>query len=254
MPKTNHSTINKNKPPTGFIGAVIVTYQTSADQLQRCLKSLQQNDIQDISIINNDTNNLGFAAAANLGAAKLTNELLLFINPDAQLIPNTMNKASQLLRNQQRIGILGLMLCGPDYQNETNCYGPSVTPISLFTRHLFPKPIISLPQLTGWVSGGAMIVKQSTWQELSGFDPRFFLYWEDVDLCFRARSAAWTICIMPSIKVIHERGSSMQNLTHKTLLYDQSADKYFQKHYSKPIWFFQHYSRRLYRLLSHSVD
>lgn len=234
-----------------------MTYKTPADQLQRCLKSLQQNNIHDIYIINNDTNNPGFAASANQGATKLANELIFFINPDAELIPNTIHKAIQLLHNQQQVGVVGLMLCRPDYQNETNCYGPLVTPISLFSRHLIsktPKTTSSQPHSVGWVSGGAMIIKRSIFQKLSGFDPRFFLYWEDVDLCLRARQDGWTVCIMPSIKVIHERGASLHNLAQKTRLYDQSADKYFNKHYSKPIWLWQHYSRVLYRLLSRSVD
>ena len=242
------------KPPINPIGAVIVIYKTPADQLQQCLKSLQQNNIQDINIINNDTNNPGFATAANRGAAKLTNELILFINPDAELVPNTIHKAVQLMLKEQKIGVIGLMLCGPDYQNETNCYGPPVTPISLFLRHILSKPTPLKTQPTGWVSGGAMIIKRSIFNKLSGFDPRFFLYWEDVDLCLRARQNGWAVYIMPSIKVIHERGASLQNLTQKTRLYDQSADKYFNKHYSKPIWLFQHYSRLLYRYLSHSVD
>ena len=236
------------------IGAVVVTYKTSAEQLKRCLKSLQQNDISDVSIVSNDVNNVGFAAAANKGAKKLCNELILFINPDAELIPNTINKAVRLLQNNQRIGIMGLMLCDLDYRDEINCYGSKVTPISIFIRHATRKPVLSKARFTGWVSGGAMLVKHSAWQELMGFDSQFFMYWEDVDLCRRASEFGWEVCIMPSVKVIHQRGASLQDLAQKTRIYDESADKYWHKHYSKSICLWQRYSRILYRLLSQSVD
>jgi GT2 family glycosyltransferase len=241
-------------PSIGSVGAVIVTYKTPTEQLQKCLKSLRQNDIHSVSIVNNDTTNPGFATAANQGAAKITNELILFINPDAELIPNTITKAVRLFQNQQEVGVVGLMLCNLDHQEETHCFGPPVTPISLFLRHFMSQSIPSQPRPVGWVSGGAMIIRRSAFQALAGFDPQYFLYWEDVDLCHRARQAGWHVYIVPSIKVVHQRGASLRDLAKKTRYYDQSADKYFHKHYSKPIWLFQHYSRILYRFLSHSVD
>jgi GT2 family glycosyltransferase len=238
----------------GSIGAVVVTYKTPAEQLRRCLESLKQNNVNDVIVISNDKNNVGFAAAANAGAKKLTNELILFINPDAELIPSTIYKAIKLLRNKPRVGIVGLMLCDFDYKEEDNCYGSPVTPMSLYLRHIIPKINLSKSNEVGWVSGGAMIVRRSMFNALSGFDSQFFLYWEDVDLCRRAHQDGWAVCILPSVKVMHERGASLHDLKQKTVFYDQSADKFFHKHYSKSIWLFQRYSRRLYRLLSQSVD
>jgi len=233
---------------TNLIGTVIVTYHTPPDQLQRCLASLHQNNINDIAIIDNSEQNIGFAAGANQGAAKITKPYLLFINPDAYLTPNTIYPTLRLLQTRPNIGILGLMLCQSNLQPETSCFGRPVNPFSIFTRHFAPPVIPREPSPVGWVSGGAMIISSQAWQKLSGFDSRFFLYWEDVDICRRAWQAGYQVYLAPSAKVIHERGSSLKDITQKTRYYDESADNYFRKHYPKPICLWQRYSRHLYRL------
>jgi len=236
------------------IGAVIVTYHNSPNQIDQCLKSLHQNDIYQISLISNDKNNRGFAAAANLGADKLSTDYLLFINPDAYLLPGVIPPAIRFFNQHKTIGIVGLSLCNPSLEPETNCCGSPVTSFSLITRHLTSSHPPEQPQSVGWVSGGAMIIRRRLWQQLHGFDPRFFLYWEDVDLCRRALKLNQQIFYHPHLRVIHERGASLSDSPHKTKLYDQSADKYFCKHYSKPICLSQRYLRYLYRLVSPSVD
>jgi len=236
------------------IGAVVVTFQTSAAQLQACLASLQQNGVTNQQAINNDKNNIGFAAAANAGAGQLTNEFVLFLNPDAELLPGSLALPLSYLSRHPKVGIVGPLLYNHDKVYETKCYGQSVSLWSLFGRRLAPSRLPANPQAVGWVSGGAMLIRRSVFEELSGFDPSFFLYWEDVDLCRRAWLAGWSVHLLPSWRVLHQRGASLSDQAAKTRLYDKSADNYFHKHYSKPIWLFQRYLRYLYRLFSPLVE
>ncbi len=232
------------------VGAVIVTYHTPAEQLARCLCSIEQNSILDHQIVNNDTHNIGFAAAVNQGAQNLTNEYLLFLNPDAALKPNTLNFPLKYISQHPQVGIVGPLLINDHYVCEEDCYGEPINLWSLFIRRLVKHQPPSQPQAVGWVSGGAMLVRRSVFQALSGFDPNFFLYWEDVDLCQRARQAGVAVHLLPSWQVFHQRGASSTDSALKTHFYDKSADNYFRKHYSKPIWLLQRYLRMLYRLVS----
>ncbi|MFH1353868.1 MAG: glycosyltransferase family 2 protein [bacterium] len=233
------------------VGAVIVTYHTSSQLLQRCLISLRANGIKDISVINNtQENNPGFAAAANNGAAKLGNEYLLFINPDAFLTPGSAAAAQDYLECHPGAGIVGFLLTSPGGQPEKHSFGRPVTPLTLITRHFTQQRVPLQPASVGWVSGGAMLIRRNLFRQLGGFDPRFFLYWEDVDLCYRARQAGHQIIFLPQAKAVHQRGASLSDRQRKTKLYDQSADKYFRKHYPDMICLLVKSARSLYRFFS----
>jgi hypothetical protein len=236
------------------IGAIVVTYQTPVDLLRRCLVSLKQNGIDDLRIVANDADNIGFAAAVNRGAGGLTNDFLLFLNPDAELLPNSLHLPLRYLSDHPRVGILGPLLFNREYTCEKNCFGEPVNPWSLFSRHLARRRLPAVPQAVGWVSGGSMFVRRSVFLELSGFDPQFFMYWEDIDLCRRAQANGWQVHLLPAWKVLHQRGRSSSDEVVKTRLYDNSADKYWRKHYSKPIWLSQRYLRFIYRSLSPLAD
>jgi len=232
-------------------GAVVVTYQTPNGLLQNCLTSLRISGIQDISVINNtQKNNPGFAAVANQGAARLTNDYLLFINPDAALAPGALAIAWCYLDDHSSVGVVGFLLRSPAGQVETMSFGAPVTPLSLITRHFVKPRLPKHPAPVGWVSGGALIIRRRLFKQLGGFDPQFFLYWEDVDLCRRAREAGWQVILLPQAGVLHQRGSSLSDNWRRTKLYDQSADKYFRKHYPEMICLMVRSARSLYRLLS----
>jgi GT2 family glycosyltransferase len=267
---------NKTGPrftqPSSFssAGAVVVTYRTSSFTLKTCLKSLHDNNIKKIVVVDNENDpiiktiarqftaiylssptNLGFASAANLGGAKLSTQHILFLNPDAQLSTGACAEAVKFLLTHPHVGIVGLTLVSPNGQPEKNCFGPPVTPLSLITRHFFRFKSASRP---GWVSGGAMLIRRRLWLKLKGFDPRFFLYWEDVDLCRRAHQASWQIAHLSTAKAIHHRGASSTNQNKKTKLYDKSADNYFRKHYPKTICLILRQLRLFYRLFLPQVD
>ncbi len=234
-------------------GAVIVTYKTPDDQLAKCLTSLRREGVNDVVITNNDKDNRGFAAAANEGASLLASELILFLNPDAYLTTGVLLPAERLMAEKTSVGVVGLMMCAVNGEAEESSFGRTVTPWTLLIRHWQPRASIKSkrePVAVGWVSGGAMLVRREAFCKVGGFDQQFFLYWEDVDFCRRIKLAGWQVVLLPTGGVIHQRGASLADSQQKTSLYDESADKYFRKHYPKLVWLVYQKARRLYRFFS----
>lgn len=232
-----------------LVDVVIVTYHSAAT-LDRCLSSLASPLINQKIIIDNTANNRGFASAANLGAAQATAPYILFLNPDAALTPHALEVATQYLEAHPTTAATGFALQNEAGQWELNSFGPLPTLTTLFLRRFRKQTLPTKPALVGWVSGAALLIRRSIFEKIKGFDADFFMYWEDVDLCHRIQKAGFSIVLLPSAVVIHQRGGSLSNAAKKTALYDASADKYFRKHYATTICFLQHWLRRLYRLVS----
>lgn len=249
---------------------VIATYNNEAT-IEKCLQGLKSNGITNVVLVDNNSadstlslvppeaylikNNInkGFATAANQGAQYFSAQAdvpdyYFFINPDAFLIePDLIKRAETYLDNHKRVGIVGLLLCDLAGKPESQGFGDEVDLSTLVSRHFSTKQTLTAPKQVGWVSGGAMIVRRSTWEQLGGFDPKFFMYWEDVDLCRRANKAGSEVVILPDLRVLHQRGASLADSRQRHVLYNQSADIYFRKHYPKPIWLTQKLLRRIYR-------
>ncbi|MGH9857925.1 MAG: glycosyltransferase family 2 protein, partial [Acidobacteriota bacterium] len=132
-------------------------------------------------------------------------------------------------------------------QPEPYGYGKTVSLPTLLSRRLPKERVLSDMFRVGWVSAAAMLVRRQVFQMLDGFDPDFFMYWEDVDFCYRARLAGVNVAVVPKARAIHQRGHSSSLTRQKTTWYDQSADRYFRKHYSKPVWLFHRLLRTIYR-------
>lgn len=249
-------------------GAVIVTYNSAA-YLKDCVKSLRENGIDRIVVIDNNSSdescslakslagveavcspaNKGFGAACNTGALKLNTELILFINPDARLKPGSLFKARRAILSSPDIAAAGLHLLDESGNPEPDNFGPEPTLTNLFLRKLHIRGISDLRSCS-WVSAGAMLVRREAFEQVGGFDPSFFLYWEDVDLCRRFREKGFKIAFVPQAQVNHVRGASQGGLEQKTRRYDAAADRYYRKHYAKPIWITQRILRKIYRFCS----
>jgi GT2 family glycosyltransferase len=93
-----------------------------------------------------------------------------------------------------------------------------------------------------WVSGACMVVRREALEEVGGFDERFFLYWEDVDLCRRMASKGWKIIYYPKGAIQHAvGGSSENNLIRSVFEFHRSAYHYYLKHHGS--------NRQIFKLL-----
>jgi N-acetylglucosaminyl-diphospho-decaprenol L-rhamnosyltransferase len=111
---------------------------------------------------------------------------------------------------------------------------------SLLTR-LFPKSSIvksqfpavtdqSHPTSVDWVSGACMVVRRDTLRDVGPLDERFFMYFEDADLCRRARAAGWLVYYLPHVEIVHQTGASSRSKPKAIWLLHKSAFLYHRKH------------------------
>ena len=161
--------------------------------------------------------NLGFAAAANLGAERSECPFLLFLNPDTLVLPETLFAIAAALEEHEVVG-------PRQFTDETKRL--TVSPLEAFA---FPGQSAHCPFFTGEtartsldhlrrrieildqphpvdigvLSGAALGVRRDVFEKLGGFDERFFLYWEDIDFCIRARAAGHSLRYLPAAGVVH---------------------------------------------------
>ncbi len=248
------------------VGAVVVTYN-SASTIARCVQSLVVAGCQPIVVVDNQSSdatlslvqhlpvqvivsprNVGFGAACNQGSHVVATPYLLLLNPDAALQPGALALAVAYLTEHPRVAAVGLQLENEQGQAELDGWGAEVTLWSLLIRKLHRRVRVKMAAQCGWVSGGATLLRREAFEAVDGFDEQVFMYWEDVDLGKRLRVAGWKIVFLPTARVTHARGGSRQHRVISTAHYDQSADRYFQKHYATMICLLHRWWRRLYRL------
>ena len=234
----------------------IVNYN-SRENLEKCLDSIQKGISKgynpQIIVVNNESGimdggfgnlgdveeveagkNLGFSRAHNLGAKKARGKYILFLNPDTAIFPEAIEKLIDLVEADEKIGIAGPLLVGASGAPEEEHCGFQKSPLSLIGSKL--RQSSSLAAALGgvevdWISGGAMIIRRELFHELGGFDENFFMYFEDVDLCRRAKKKGHKIVVLPAAKVIHESGQSFSDSREKKRYYYSSQDYYIKKNF-----------------------
>jgi N-acetylglucosaminyl-diphospho-decaprenol L-rhamnosyltransferase len=129
----------------------------------------------------------GFSVAANQAASIAGGDFLVFMNPDVFVTPEWLEVLVRHLSENPAVGIIAPQ---------------SHPPGKTFTSSRVPIEEVAA------VPGCAMMVRRSTWEDLGGFDPEFFLYWEDTELCWRAWLLGWRVACDLQAHVIHDEGSA----------------------------------------------
>ena len=178
--------------------------------------------------------NLGFARGNNLGLAQAQTPYVLFLNPDATITAEGIRGMLQFLEAHPQVGILG-----PAIRNERGADQLSYrypTPKSLLREALGRQPKAyaihqgSPPYRTDWVSGAVMLVRKALLDQLGGFDPRFFLYFEETDLCYRARQIGYETWTYGAAIADHLPGTSAR-MTGRLMFRGCIAEHYFRSRF-----------------------
>ncbi len=149
----------------------------------------------------------GFAANHNAALATSTSDYMLIADPDLRLPEPLFSPLEQQL-GQAHIGIVSPQAYTADGQAEDNGRG-MVTPESLFRRYILGRQqdtrrIARREQAAvDWLAGLFLAMRSETFTRLGGFDPAYFLYCEDVDLCLRARQIGLSVELIPELRIIH---------------------------------------------------
>jgi GT2 family glycosyltransferase len=202
-----------------------------------------------LTIIRNHEN-MGFAYAANQGAKVGKSGYILFLNPDSRLYPDSLVKALRFLegKGNQQVGILGIQLVDSNGVVHRNV-ARFPTPKSLFYQmlgldRLFPGHFPS-HFMTDWdhtdsrevdqVTGAFFLVRRLVFEEIKGFDERFFMYFEDLDFAYRAKQAGWSSYYLADAQALHYGGGASYQIKSKRLYYVfNSRVLYVAKHFGAP--------------------
>jgi GT2 family glycosyltransferase len=272
---------------------IIVSFNTK-DTLRECLESVERESaglrIETFVVDNNSCDgsremventfpkvrlihsgvNLGFGAANNLAIQSAQGRYLILLNSDAFLAPGSLRLAIDHMSRQPEVAIGGARLVGRDlsWQPSARMF-PTIRTDALVMTGLaarYPKSKFfghfdrtwadpSLPSQVDWVPGAFSIVRADVLEEVGLFDPRFFLYGEEVDLCRRIKKAGYEIWYWPDIVVVHVGGESARHMSDVDLAGSQvvhwrmrSTLLYYRKHHGNKAWLSKWLELLLYRV------
>ncbi len=171
--------------------------------------------------------NLGFARANNQAAEKAKGEYLILLNPDTEVMEETFIKTSLYFQSHPKVGIIGGRLENEDGSvQKSGRRDPTVLRELVYysglwryhekyfqARFDFPAGLDwEKDRLVDEVSGAYLAIRRKVVEEIGLFDERFFMYYEDADLCLRARKAGWQVVYVPEIRIKHLQGQSAKVL------------------------------------------
>lgn len=241
-----------------MLSIIIINYKSEVS-LFKCLHSLKEkacgieyeiivfnNDSQKITLPENmppvkiigNGNNVGFGNACNLAFKESSGNALFFLNPDTELLSGKLADAVALL-DDEKIGMISPEILSANDSIEKWSFGTEITPVKIILNNLIK---IGLPasslKYPDWASGAAMIIRRDVFEKIGGFDRRFFMYFEDVDLCKRIRAAGFKIRRFPLLKIRHFGGRSFTDKRLQKKMYYASQDLYISKHFGKRTSYF----------------
>lgn len=229
----------------GLVNSVLIVDNNSIDSSLGQVEALPNLPFK-LHIIRN-TENLGFGAACNQGAALADSEFLLFLNPDTLLFNNSLTVPIAFMQRPENadVGVVGIQLVDENDHIARSCARfPSV---GMFVVHSFGlNRIASFRHLNmhmeDWahdstatvnhIIGAFYLMRRSVFVSLGGFDERFFVYLEDLDLSLRVYQASWRSVYLATAQAFHAGGGTSQQVKAHRLFYSiRSRLLYGFKHF-----------------------
>jgi N-acetylglucosaminyl-diphospho-decaprenol L-rhamnosyltransferase len=165
--------------------------------------------------------NVGFGAANNHGASRATGEYVWLLNPDTEVNGEAANLLLDALQSPRCVGMVGAKLLNSDGSIQTSCVQSLPTALNqafdseLLRRNFGLWGMAALdsqsePVAVEAISGACMMIRRSDFSLVGQFDPRYFMYAEDMDLCCKIRRQGLCILYVPEAQVVHHGGGSSQ--------------------------------------------
>jgi len=228
------------------VSIIIVNYNTSS-LLKSCIESIYaqvQNCSYEIIVVDNNSSdnseevirtnfprvhfikspeNLGFGKANNLGVNHASGEYLLFLNSDTELINDAISILYEFIANCSDCGIVGGNLFSRDNlpQHSYACSLPtSRSELYRFfsrTGEFFSSKNSwfnhsNAPLKVGYITGADLMISKELFNSLNGFDPDFFMYYEETELTKRLKDLGYSVWSVPQAKIMHLKGGSLEYL------------------------------------------
>lgn len=194
-------------------------------------------------LIQNPTNR-GLSAAWNQGARAVDAPWILFLNPDTEILRGDLAALVAAGESRPDVALVGPVIRNPDGTVYESGRGfPSVLQA---VGHAFLGPFVpdnrftrgyrqvswdrSTEREVGWVSGAAMLIRRSVFEQVGAFDEQYWFYGEELDLGTRLREAGWRVLATPALEVMHVGGVSTGRSRRTHLMHSQSIYRYYRKH------------------------
>jgi N-acetylglucosaminyl-diphospho-decaprenol L-rhamnosyltransferase len=212
----------------GSVSGIVVNYHTEELTTRAVNSLLDEDEISDVAVVDNGSSeqslqslrvslpddrvtfvsseeNVGFGQGVNLGAEVTSSPLIFILNSDAEVEPRSVANLVRRLDDEPAAAVAAPMINTPSGITQIDSFGafPSLRTMLLRTNRRRSDP--SRPD---WVSGAAMLIRRSAFDQVGGFDPAFHMYLEDVDLCRRLRASGWDIVRVRKSRVVHASGAS----------------------------------------------
>ena len=204
-------------PPSGDYDIWVVDNASSDGSAEVVQKRFPQ-----VNLIDNDKN-IGFASANNLALERCQGNYILLLNPDTKVLPEALNHLSAFLDTHPKAGAAGARLLFPDRTFQTSCYPfPTLSKELWRLLHLDSLFTYGVYQQNQWdqtearkvdvIQGAAFLVRKEVLDQVGYFDPDYFMYTEEVDLCYRIHQAGWSLYWVPQSEIIHYEGQSTKQI------------------------------------------
>ena len=205
---------------------VIVVDNNSSDG---SVVGLREKFGEQVSVIANE-HNLGFGRANNLATKNASGELLFFLNSDTLVTDDILSPLAKMMSTHEKLGIISPRLLLPSGQNQPYCFGGFKWPLQKSCRQTNDLAVDERVDYwpIGWVSGAALVMRRELFVKLHGYDPHYFMYYEDLDLCYRARQSGYEVAVCPQVKLIHLGGKSSALRLRKKYYYRSQTYFYHQ--------------------------
>jgi N-acetylglucosaminyl-diphospho-decaprenol L-rhamnosyltransferase len=202
-----------------------------------------------VTLIRNPVN-AGFARAVNQAFTAARGDFVLILNPDCVLFAGALAVLVRELESHCECAIAGPAILDEDGSLQGSVRGDPTMLTGLFGRttlltRLFPNSNLARRNVrttianpasreADWVSGACMLARRTAVDAVGGFDERYFLYWEDADLCRRLRARGYTIRYVPAGRVMHIGGRSSQSARGAAIrAFHRSAFTYYATHVAR---------------------
>ncbi len=234
--------------------AVVVNYE-SGPALARCVADLRAAGLAELVVVDNGSTdgslaaavaavpdldvvvpgrNLGYGAAVNRGVAATTAPYILVCNPDLEVPVDAVGALVEALDSDPGCALAGPLIRTPEggrypsarrFPSMVDAAGHALlglfVPDNRFTRNYQRSELDGAPtevRAVEWVSGACFLVRRPALEGVGGFDESYFMYAEDVDLCWRLGRAGWSIAYAPAAEVTHLQGRSTDRHPYRMIL------------------------------------